>query len=229
MTNALTLAIPFPSATGSPDTYIQAVNRFPLLTQEQETALARRLRDDRRRGSGAPAGAVAPARGGVDRARLSGLRIAACRSDPGRQRRTDEGGQALRSGPRRAAGVLRGALDPRRNPRIHPEELAHRQSRDHQGAAQVVLQPAQPEARPFDHDAGRGRAAWPRQLNVKPEDVVEMETRMGGHDVALEPSARTTKTVSRRSPIWPIRRTSPAGARTRADRARPQPRAGTAR
>jgi RNA polymerase sigma-32 factor len=26
-----------------------------------------------------------------------------------------------------------------------------------------------------------------KQLNVKPEDVVEMETRMGGHDVALEP------------------------------------------
>jgi len=32
--------------TGSLDTYIQAVNRFPLLTQEEETALARRLRDD---------------------------------------------------------------------------------------------------------------------------------------------------------------------------------------
>jgi RNA polymerase sigma-32 factor len=26
-----------------------------------------------------------------------------------------------------------------------------------------------------------------RQLNVRREDVVEMETRMGGHDVALEP------------------------------------------
>jgi RNA polymerase sigma-32 factor len=28
-----------------------------------------------------------------------------------------------------------------------------------------------------------------RQLNVRAEDVVEMETRMGGHDVALEPSS----------------------------------------
>jgi RNA polymerase sigma-32 factor len=27
-----------------------------------------------------------------------------------------------------------------------------------------------------------------RHLNVRTEDVVEMETRMGGHDVALEPS-----------------------------------------
>ena len=46
MTNALTRLIPFPSTAGSLDTYIQAVNRFPLLTQEEETALARRLRDD---------------------------------------------------------------------------------------------------------------------------------------------------------------------------------------
>jgi RNA polymerase sigma-32 factor len=28
-----------------------------------------------------------------------------------------------------------------------------------------------------------------RRLNVRAEDVVEMETRMGGHDVALEPSS----------------------------------------
>src|SRR5882672_7178458 len=46
MNNALALSIPFPSTAGSLDTYIQAVNRFPLLTQEEETVLARRLRDD---------------------------------------------------------------------------------------------------------------------------------------------------------------------------------------
>ena len=46
MNNALALSIPFPSMAGSLDTYIQAVNRFPLLTQEEETVLARRLRDD---------------------------------------------------------------------------------------------------------------------------------------------------------------------------------------
>ena len=44
MTNALTVAVPFPSMTGSLENYVQAVNRYPLLTQEQETALARRLR-----------------------------------------------------------------------------------------------------------------------------------------------------------------------------------------
>jgi len=96
MTNALTVAVPFPSTTGSLDTYVQAVNRYPLLTQEQETALARRLRDE---------GDVDAARQlvlrtcacGVDCARLSGLRITPRRSDPGRQRRPDEGGKALRS------------------------------------------------------------------------------------------------------------------------------------
>src|SRR5258708_2894767 len=46
MTNALAVSIPFRSRAGSLDTYIQAVNRFPLLPQEEETALARRLRDD---------------------------------------------------------------------------------------------------------------------------------------------------------------------------------------
>ena len=39
-----TLAFPTPASLGSLDHYIQAVNRFPLLTAEQETALGRRLK-----------------------------------------------------------------------------------------------------------------------------------------------------------------------------------------
>src|SRR4030081_3456810 len=38
-------ALPIPSATGSLDSYIQTVNRFPMLSQREETDLARRLRD----------------------------------------------------------------------------------------------------------------------------------------------------------------------------------------
>ena len=38
-------ALPIPSATGSLDTYIQSVNRFPILSQQDETDLARRFRD----------------------------------------------------------------------------------------------------------------------------------------------------------------------------------------
>jgi RNA polymerase sigma-32 factor len=37
--------LPIPSATGSLDSYIQTVNRFPILSQQEETELARRLRD----------------------------------------------------------------------------------------------------------------------------------------------------------------------------------------
>ena len=37
------LTFPTPASLGSLDHYIQAVNRFPLLSAEQETALGRRL------------------------------------------------------------------------------------------------------------------------------------------------------------------------------------------
>jgi RNA polymerase sigma-32 factor len=43
--NALTLAIANPGALGTIDAYISAVNRLPVLTAEQETDLGRRLRD----------------------------------------------------------------------------------------------------------------------------------------------------------------------------------------
>src|SRR6266542_4959290 len=39
------LAFPIPASLGNIDHYIQAVNRFPLLTAEQEVDLGRRLRD----------------------------------------------------------------------------------------------------------------------------------------------------------------------------------------
>src|SRR5207344_413567 len=39
------LAFPTPASLGNLDQYIQAVNRFPLLTPEQEVEFGRRLRD----------------------------------------------------------------------------------------------------------------------------------------------------------------------------------------
>ncbi|MBI2508739.1 MAG: hypothetical protein HYV99_01710, partial [Betaproteobacteria bacterium] len=38
------LALPIPSAAGSLEAYLQAANRFPILTREQETEYARRFR-----------------------------------------------------------------------------------------------------------------------------------------------------------------------------------------
>ncbi|MDQ2136859.1 RNA polymerase sigma factor RpoH [Alcaligenaceae bacterium A4P071] len=43
--NALAMAIANPGALGTIDAYISAVNRLPMLSQEQETSLGRRLRD----------------------------------------------------------------------------------------------------------------------------------------------------------------------------------------
>ena len=44
MSHALNLRLP--STAGSLDTYIEAVNRFPLLSLEREQELARRYRDE---------------------------------------------------------------------------------------------------------------------------------------------------------------------------------------
>lgn len=41
-----TLSFPVPSAVGSLESYIQSVNRFPMLTQEEELSLANRFRRD---------------------------------------------------------------------------------------------------------------------------------------------------------------------------------------
>ena len=41
-----TLPLPVPMPVGSLETYVQTVNRFPLLSAEEERSLARRLRDE---------------------------------------------------------------------------------------------------------------------------------------------------------------------------------------
>ena len=45
-TQTLPMAIPLPMAAGSLETYIQSVNRFPLLSAEQEQDFARRYREE---------------------------------------------------------------------------------------------------------------------------------------------------------------------------------------
>ena len=46
MAHTLSLAFPLPNAVGSIETYIQVANRMPMLSEEEELSLARRLRDD---------------------------------------------------------------------------------------------------------------------------------------------------------------------------------------
>jgi RNA polymerase sigma-32 factor len=188
MTNALTLAVPFPSTTGSLDTYVQAVNRYPLLTQEQETALARRLRDE----------------GDVNAARelvLSHLRVVVsiARGYLGyglpHADLIQEGNVGLMKAVRR--------FDPDRGVRLVSFAVHWIRAEIHEfilknwRIVKVATTKAQRKLFFNLRSLKQGHstmspeavADMARQLNVRAEDVVEMETRMGGHDVALEPSS----------------------------------------
>ncbi len=188
MTNALTLAVPFPSTTGSLDTYVQAVNRYPLLTQEQETALARRLRDE----------------GDVNAARelvLSHLRVVVsiARGYLGyglpHADLIQEGNVGLMKAVRR--------FDPDRGVRLVSFAVHWIRAEIHEfilknwRIVKVATTKAQRKLFFNLRSLKQGHstmspeavADMARRLNVRAEDVVEMETRMGGHDVALEPSS----------------------------------------
>ncbi|HEX7813332.1 MAG TPA: RNA polymerase sigma factor RpoH [Burkholderiales bacterium] len=186
MTNALTVAVPFPSATGSLDTYIQAVNRFPLLTQEQETEYARRLRDQ----------------DDVDAARqlvVSHLRVvvAIARGYLGyglpHADLIQEGNVGLMKAVKR--------FDPERGVRLVSFAIHWIRAEIHEFILRnwrlVKVATTKAQRKLFFNLRSLKKShvamspaevnAVARELNVKPEDVVEMETRLGGQDVALEP------------------------------------------
>ncbi len=186
MTHALTVALPFPSATGSLDTYIQAVNRFPLLTQEQETEYARRLRDQ----------------DDVDAARqlvVSHLRVvvAIARGYLGYGLAH---GDLIQEG---NVGLMKAVkrFDPERGVRLVSFAIHWIRAEIHEFILRNwrILKVATTKAQrklffnlrslKKSHSAMSPAEvnAVARELNVKPEDVVEMETRLGGKDVALEP------------------------------------------
>ena len=185
MSNALTLALPLPSAS-SLDTYIQAVNRFPILSQEEEVELATRFRehDD------------------VDAARqlvLSHLRlvVAVARGYLGYGL---PHGDLIQEG---NVGLMKAVkrFDPTRGVRLVSFAIHWIRAEIHEfilrnwRIVKVATTKAQRKLffnlrslkRGFSSLTPDEADAVARQLNVKPEEVVEMETRMGGHDVALEP------------------------------------------
>ena len=186
MTTALSLSHPLPPVA-SIDSYVQAVGRIPLLSQEDETRLARQFRD----GSDLEAArqlvlshlrlVVAIARGymgyGLQQADLIqegniGLMKAVKRFDPDR-------GVRLVSF---AVHWIRAEIHEfiLRNWRIVKIATTKAQRKLFFNLRSMksglnTLTPGEVEA-------------MASQLRVRPEDVVEMETRLGGGDVALEPS-----------------------------------------
>jgi RNA polymerase sigma-32 factor len=182
-----TLTLPVPSAAGSLDHYIQAVNRFPLLTQEEEQRLARKLRDD----------------GDLDAARqlvLSHLRVVVAigRGYLGyglpHADLIQEGNIGLMKAVKR--------FDPERGVRLVSFAIHWIKAEMHEfilrnwRLVRIATTKAQRKLffnlrsmksglEPLSQDEIRRVA---RELKVKPEEVAEMEMRLAGQDLALEPA-----------------------------------------
>jgi RNA polymerase sigma-32 factor len=181
-----TLAFPTPASLGSIDHYIQAVNRFPLLTAEQEVEFGRRLRDHN----------------DLDAARqlvLSHLRlvVAVSRKYVGyglpQADLIQEGNIGLMKAVRR--------FDPERGVRLVSFALHWIRAEIHEHILRnwrlVKVATTKAQRKLFFNlrslKAGPG-ALTPKEassiakdLGVKTEEVLEMETRLSGQDIALDP------------------------------------------
>ena len=181
------LAFPTPASLGSLDHYIQAVNRFPLLTAEQEVALGRRWKNHE----------------DVDAARqlvLSHLRlvVAVSRNYLGyglpQADLIQEGNIGLMKAVRR--------FDPERGVRLVSFALHWIRAEIHEHVLRnwrlVKIATTKAQRKLFFNlrsmkrtSAALTRAeanAIAKELGVKPEEVLEMETRIAGGDVSLDPT-----------------------------------------
>jgi len=182
-----TLAFPVPSAVGSLDHYIQAVNRFPILTPDEELRLARKFRDE----------------ADLDAARqlvLSHLRVVVAigRGYLGyglpHADLIQEGNIGLMKAVKR--------FDPERGVRLVSFAIHWIRAEMHEFVLRnwrliriattkaqrklfFNLRSMKPGLGPLSQDEIRRVA---RELKVKPEEVAEMEMRLAGQDLALEPA-----------------------------------------
>jgi RNA polymerase sigma-32 factor len=179
-------AFPTPSAAVSLEAYVHTVNSFPILTQEQETDFGRRLRET----------------GDLEAARqlvISHLRVvvAIARGYMGyglpQADLIQEGNIGLMKAVKR--------FDPERGVRLVSFAMHWIRAEIHEyilrnwRLVKVATTKAQRKLffnlRSLKQGLGTLGAeevkSIAKQLRVKPEEVVEMETRMGGQDVSLEP------------------------------------------
>jgi RNA polymerase sigma-32 factor len=182
------LALPTPSGAGSLDAYIQSVNRMPMLSAEQEQSLARRLRKDN----------------DLEAARelvLSHLRlvVSVARGYLGyglpHADLIQEGNIGLMKAVKR--------YDPERGVRLVSFAIHWIRAEIHEYVLRnwrlVRLATTKAQRKLFfnlrsmkqgmapltEKDAGR----IARELNVKPEEVLEMEARMAGQELGFEAEA----------------------------------------
>jgi RNA polymerase sigma-32 factor len=180
-------ALPVPSAVGSLDHYIQTVNRFPLLTQEEELRLGRKLRDDddldaaRQLVVSHLRVVVAIARGylgyGLPHGDLIqegniGLMKAVKRFDPER-------------GVRLVSFAIHWIKAEMHEFILRNWRLVRIATTKAQRKLFFNLRSMKPGLEPLTQDQISDIA---NTLNVKPEEVAEMEMRLSGQELALEPS-----------------------------------------
>src|SRR5688500_10868365 len=179
------LAFPTPNSLGSLDHYIQSVNRFPLLTAEQEVELGRRWR----------ANEDIDAAGQLVMSHLR-LVVAVSRNYLGyglpQADLIQEGNVGLMKAVRR--------FDPERGVRLVSFALHWIRAEMHEyilrnwRLVKVATTKAQRKLffnlRSMKANSSAlsvaEAAAIAKDLGVKPEEVGEMETRLGGHDLALD-------------------------------------------
>src|SRR6266576_2356124 len=189
------LTFPTPVSLGSLDHYIQAVNRFPLLTQEQETALGQRFRGEN----------------DLDAARqlvVSHLRlvVSVARGYLGyglpHADLIQEGNVGLMKAVRR--------FDPERGVRLVSFAIHWIKAEMHEYILRnwrlVKLATTKAQRKLFFNlrsmKGGMGALtrkeadSIARELGVKTEEVLEMEMRLGGSDVALDPTPGDEESVT---------------------------------
>jgi len=184
-TLALPVSVPVPMPTGSLEAYIQTVNRFPILTAEEERALALRFRND---------GDLDGARGLV----LSHLRlvVALARGYLGyglpHADLIQEGNIGLMKAVKR--------FDPDRGVRLVSFAIHWIKAEMHEYILRnwrlVKVATTKAQRKLFFNLRSMKKGLAPltradvsrvaRELRVKPEEVVEMETRLSGQEVAFE-------------------------------------------
>ena len=184
-TMALPMTLPVPASTGSIDTYIRSVNRMPMLSAERERELALRLREENDLGAARELVmshlrlVVSVARGylgyGLPHADLIqegnvGLMKAVKRFDPDR-------------GARLVSFAIHWIKAEIHEYILRNWRLVKVATTKAQRKLFFNLRSMKPGLGPLtSEEAGRVAA----KLNVRPEDVAEMETRLSGREVAFE-------------------------------------------
>ncbi len=196
----MTFALTMPTTGGSIENYIQSANRFPILSQEEETSLARRLRDE----------------GDLNAARqlvLSHLRvvISIARGYKGyglpQADLIQEGNIGLMKAVKR--------YDPERGVRLvsfavhwikaEINEFILRNWRLVKIAATKAQRKLFFNLRSMKQSLNTMNPeevdAVAEQLSVKTKEVVEMETRFSGRDISIEPLSHDDDETSGYSPL----------------------------